>query len=321
MARKSKASDAEMIGFFDAVRAFIEAEIEGGFGPPGVRSIYYALRSDPRFPYIEKGKEKLVKDRLIAARKRWIEGDRGRRALDPALIADDYSAVEGNLYDRNPRHWVNTLPAYRANPWTSQKNRVIVLCEKAGKAGVVRKACEPTRTPFASMGGDHSISFGMVLAAEIAEWRNQGLRIRVLYVGDHDPSGVRMDARIIKDLGLQTYRMVRRDGTPTGRTSGELSRVAITLDQAHELDIPTEDVKLGGSESERTKQQEYIDRHGDEQVELDAIKSAVLERMIVEAIEMEIENDRSWESRVSEIEGEEELVTVARKAAWDSLDE
>jgi hypothetical protein len=302
--RKPKATKAEIIAFLDAVRAFCESEFEGGFGYPGPRAVYYDLRAK-HFPGVSKGSEVLVKDRLINARKRWIAGDRSDYALDPALISDDYRAIEGRYYDEGPRDYLQSLRDYHANPWISQNVRVIVLCEKAGKMGVVRKACDATRTPRAPMGGDHSMPFGMELAAHVAEWAMEGLHIRVLYVGDHDPQGVRMDQRIQRELGL-------------GR--GEYSRVAITLDQARDLNLPTEDVILSSHPAERTKQKSYIKKHGDQQVELDAIPSAILEQMIVQAIEAEIDDADAWSERIAEIEADEERVEAAIVVAMAALE-
>lgn len=316
--RKPEATRGEIIAFLDAARAFIASEIKAGYGAPGPRAIYYALRSSLH-PGIEKGCEKLVNDRLIAARKRWIAGDRSSYALDPALIEDDYRYTRGDDYHASPSDWLESLPRYRANPWTSQDVRVLVLCEKAGRMGVVEKACTDTRTPFASMGGNHSISFGMVLAAQIADWRKAGLDVRVIYVGDHDPQGLRMDGNIIEALGLRALRHVTRDGTLIGH-SNELKRVAITLDQARDLGLPTEDVILSGNRSERTKQQAYIDEHGDEQVEVDALQpSSLLENMITEAVWDEIDPE-SWNHRVDEMEAEGERVAGAIRGAAAELE-
>jgi hypothetical protein len=302
--RKRKATKADIVAFLDAVRAFCESEYEGGFGYPGPRAVYYDLRAR-HFPGIRKGCEKLVKDRLIDARKRWIAGDRSDYALNPMLISDDYRAIEGGYYDKSPRDYFRNLRDHRANPWTSQDVRVIVLCEKAGKMGVVRKASEQTRTPRAPMGGDHSMPFGMELAAQIAEWRSEGLLVRVLYVGDHDHQGVRMDERITRELFLE---------------KSELKRVAISLEQAHGLNLPTEDVIPSSHKSERTKQLAYIKEHGDQQVELDALPSAVLEQMIVKAIEAEIDDPDAWNQRIEEIEVHEQRVEAAKRAAEAELD-
>ena len=302
--RKPKATKGEIIAFLDAARAFIASEIEAGYGPPGPRAIYYALRSSLH-PGIGKGCEKLVNNRLVAARKRWIAGDRSDYALDPTLIADDYRWLRGNDYHRDADDWLTSLRGLRMNPWTSQGVRVIVLCEKAGKFGVVEKACADTRTPCAPMGGNHSIPFGMVLAAEVAEYREAGLRVRVIYVGDHDPQGVRMDGNIMEALNLYP---------------GELSRVAIGLDQARELGLPTEDVILSSNKSERTKQVAYTKEHGWEQVELDAMKSVTLEKVINDAIWAEVDVT-PWNERVDEMEVEERKREAVIRRAEKMLDE
>lgn len=302
-------TDEERRQFLQWVRDYSNSR---KLGRPGVRDAgYYHLRDKPwsfiRPDYeIERpdGSIKKVlwsdwtKNQLIKARKLWIAGGRGPDALDPDLLDDDGDAsIQGWKTHASVEEWTYDIPELHLDPWEGQPKRVLVLCEKAGVRGIVEDACRPTRTNFMCCGGDAHLKQKQNVGQWAAAVKKRGLEPIILYAGDHDMQGVNMDRTWVRDVA----------------EIDSVTRVAITLEQARKYNLPTEsahDKMHGGAgispqrTGQNTKIQNYIDEHGGEMIELNALLERdefLLRDIIRDEIAKHIDRD-IWGERQKEIE-------------------
>ncbi len=301
-------TDEERRQFLQWVRDYSEARV---LGPPGVRDCYYYLRDKP-WSFIEPdyktenpdGTKKQVLwgtwvvNTLITARKKWLAGDRGPDAFDPDLLDDDGDHdIRGWSFHDDVDDWAHSIPQLRLDPWEGQAVRALVLCEKLGLRSIVENACGRTRTDFLCTGGDASIRQKLNVGHWCRRVRDGGQEPVVLYAGDHDMQGVGMDARWVRDVA----------------EVDSVTRVAITLEQARERNLPMESaydkMHTGRSLSaqqkgQNSKIQEYIDRYGPDMVELNALTATneiALRDIIRAAIAEHIDAD-IWAERQDDIE-------------------
>jgi hypothetical protein len=85
----------------------------------------------------------------------------------------------------------------------------------------------------------------------------------ILYVGDHDPSGLDM----VRDINTRL--------TEFGLFDFEVIHVALTMEQIEEFNPPPNPAKITDPRAGA-----YISEHGDESWELDALKPSDLERIV-----------------------------------------
>lgn len=189
--------------------------------------------------------------------------------------------------------------------WDTQPTYVEVWIEKDALIGVIEGVCTEYDLPYLACRGYAS-------ASEV--WRAGHERFRpklkparalkpkrchVLYLGDHDPSGIDM-TRDVQDR-LRTF-------------AGEgvtVERLALNRDQIDQYDPPPNPTKLTDSRATG-----YIDQHGEDCWELDALEPQVIADLI-EARVRDLIEWGAWD-RVHEREtdGRDELRRVAEH--WDS---
>jgi hypothetical protein len=296
-------TDDEKREFLQHVRDFSESRV---LGPPGVRANYYHLRDKP-WSFIvpdyrttnPDGSEKRVlwsewvSRNLRTARKLWLAGDRGPDALDPELLDDDGdSDIQDWLTHDDAEDYGADIPTLRPGLWAGQPKRLLVLCEKAGMSGIVRSACRGSKTDYMCCGGDATMRQKFNVGQWALRARTDGLDPIVLYAGDHDMQGVNMDKTLVRDIA----------------DVNSVIRVAITLEQARERDLPLENVYdkmhldrdvAGAKKGQNTKLWNYIDEHGEDMVELNALvarNELALRDIIKEAIAEHID-ERIWKRR------------------------
>jgi hypothetical protein len=143
------------------------------------------------------------------------------------------------------------------------------------------------------------------MAQRIRIARRQRKQVKVLYFGDHDPSGLDMDRDLTDRLRLLAqYARV------------ELERVALTWEQI-ELWAPppnpakTSDARYAGYEAE----------HGESSWELDAVKAEDLAGLVQDHIEEHIEWDIWREAKAKQDEHRARLARIASTIDAEEGDE
>lgn len=173
---------------------------------------------------------------------------------------------------------------FKLDPWDEQPKlrRIEVWVEKDAAVGIVEPTCNALRIPYFSCRG-YSSSSGLYEAGKRLEaYRNAGYENLILYLGDHDPSGVQMT-----DVSGERVQMY---------SGGEIDfrRIALTLEQIEEHNPPPNFVKETDS---RTKW--YIDNFGTEDCwELDALKPSVVDALIRAHVEPLIDKE-AWDKTMA----------------------
>lgn len=186
--------------------------------------------------------------------------------------------------------------------WERQPTYVEVWVEKEALAGVFERICSELEVPFFACRGYVSLSEMWSASQRLRRRADAGKRVVLLHFGDHDPSGIDMtrDIEARTDLFSGSHLEVRR--------------IALTMDQVEEYDPPPNPAKLTDSRAEG-----YVEVHGYESWELDALEPSVLADLVREQVD-ELRDDELWGDAEAE---EEEVVRQLRALAmrWDDVKE
>jgi hypothetical protein len=188
---------------------------------------------------------------------------------------------------------------YHEDLWADQEERVYVIVEKEALAGVLDPVCRKWDVPLLAARGYASASVVREFAlTQLFHHAKAGQHCIVLYLGDHDPSGIDMP----NDLG-------RRLETFCGGTSHfEVQRIALNMPQVEELKPPENPAKQTDS-----RFQAYEREFGDKSWELDALPPEYIERLVEGEIETHVDQP-AWDRALLSIEkGKRELRKAAKE--------
>lgn len=191
--------------------------------PQSVRHIFYRM-TDPRLPQpVEKSDKgyEVIQRRCVELRrsKRMPYGhitDMTRRGYHVNTFHDAGDFLSS----------INYL--YRGDLWEQSEYYCEVWCESRSIAGVIESECRELAVSLYPAGGFSSLSLIHSSAQGIAASHN-GRPIKIFYVGDYDQAGVLIDVSIEKELRTHLNNSVDL----------EFQRIAVSLEQIHELDLPT----------------------------------------------------------------------------------
>ena len=164
---------------------------------------------------------------------------------------------------------------YRIDRWQGQQHHVEVWCEKDALSSVIEPVCNRYHVRFLANRG-YSSSTAMYDAARRfrASFENDQEPV-VIYLGDHDPSGIDMSRDVRDRLQLMTFG--------EGAT---VDRLALNMDQVDQYQPPPNPAKLTDSRASN-----YVRLYGLESWELDALEPQVLDTLISTAIESFLDQD------------------------------
>ena len=229
--------------------------------PISIRHIFYRL-TDPRLPEpVEKTEHgyKQVQRRIVHMRRAGLIpygaiSDATRRGYHVATYTNAAEAI---------RRWHG---AYRGNLWANADVYVEVWCESRSIAGVIEDTCEDLAVSLYPAGGFTSLTLAHDAAIGInAETRDGDLPAYIVYIGDHDPSGVLIDVKIEEEIREHLHPEVDL----------EFYRLAVRPEQILALQLPSKPRKKG----------ERRARHVTQTVEAEAIPARTLRAMLRNEIE------------------------------------
>lgn len=165
---------------------------------------------------------------------------------------------------------------FKIDLWLGQPRRVFVWIEKDAGLSVVQQACSQHRVSYMSTRGFASMQGLHDEAMRHKTLLRQGITPIIILITDHDPSGMMME----QDL---------RNRFSTFGVSTQFTRIALTLQQVYDYNLPSDPCKLSDSRSTR-----YIDLYGERAYELDALRPEVLSSMITQEIESNILDTAQW---------------------------
>ena len=244
-----------------------------------LRQLYYQLVARG---YLENSQReynrlgRVVGDARLAGLLDW-DGlvDRGRQTLypghwqDPAEIVDEIASV------------------FRVDRWEDQPSHVEVMVEKDALSGVLEPVCRELDVRFTANRGYSSLSHLYRIGKRIRrEWARKN--IFVLYLGDHDPSGLDMDRDITERLELFSGVTLK------------VLRLGLTMKQIEALKPPENPTKLSDSRAEA-----YIAKFGYSSWELDALEPAFLADLVRGAVAI-VRDDELYDAA---LEREKEMRT------------
>lgn len=221
-----------------------------------LRQLYYQLVSKNLVPNTERSYKNvgnLVSDARLAGLIDWdMIKDRGRECL-----ANPHWGSPGDFME-------SAAHQYRFDLWEDQPNYVEVMVEKQALEGVLLPVCEELDVAFTANKG-YSSSSAMYEASKRFQRAERDCKgLYVIYLGDHDPSGIDMTRDVRDRLELFLNGAVI-----------EVRRAALNMDQVRELNPPENPAKITDSRAA-----DYIKRFGQSSWELDAVEPRQLADLV-----------------------------------------
>jgi hypothetical protein len=142
--------------------------------------------------------------------------------IDWSAIEDRTRNLQGRTYGSSDPNWIIGSAGYdyREDLWGSgQDHYVEVWIEKEALVGVISGVCSRWRVPYFASRGYNSDSEAYAAAGRFKDKIECGIRPAIFYLGDHDPSGLQMDADHFERLGQLSGYVI------------DFRRLALTRDQ------------------------------------------------------------------------------------------
>lgn len=260
-----------------------------------VRQVYYQFVARDLFPDERKWRQ-------IPDTNKWVKDPNGTKNAEPnykwlaeiltearmAGLIDWDMIVDRGRETVTPPAWedpaeiVNAAAdSFALDKWKDQTNHVEVMVEKQALEGVLIPVCERLGIRFTSNKGFSSASSMYEIGKRLAAYSRKGKAVWVLYLGDHDPSGMDMTRDIEERLNLFA-----------GLTYVNVARLALNMDQIQGLNLPPAPAKITDSRSKG-----YIARFGNDSWELDALEPRQLAGIVTTAVER-LRNNIAWSEAV-----------------------
>lgn len=182
---------------------------------------------------------------------------------------------------------------YRRDYWRNADQVIEVWCEKDAISGFLYDVTAPLGIPLMVTRGFSSESIVQAIAEEA---KADGRPLTILFVSDLDPSGDLMPTDVIRRILFYAPQADVR-----------LRRVAVTREQAEEMNLPTRPTKRDGNRHARS--------FDGESVEVDAMEPSTLKKLLQSCVEDFMDADQLRILREAEASEREQLRIFARRAA------
>lgn len=211
----------------------------------------------------------IVSDARLAGLVDWdMIKDRGR-----TLVSPPHWDSPAEIVDAAARQ-------FRINKWADQDYHLEVMVEKDALSGVLMPVCHRLDISFTANRGYSSSSAMHEAGLRMIESMNEDKTVIILYLGDHDPSGIDMTRDVRERLGL------------FAETEIEVMRLALNFDQVEALHPPENPAKESDSRAAA-----YIAQFGPSSWELDAVEPRELDRLVTRAV-IQFRDDERWDAQI-----------------------
>jgi hypothetical protein len=207
--------------------------------------------------------------------------------------------IDRTRFVRDISHWgtpaeivAGAAKQFHTDLWDTQSFRVEVWIEKDALAGVLDAVCPGEDVPYFSCRGYTSQSEMWGAGRRIGRHLTNGQNVRIIHLGDHDPSGIDMSRDIEDRLRLFTETDSWIDHREEKQGHLSVRRIALNMDQVEQYDPPPNPAKLTDSRA-----QKYIDEYGHESWELDALEPTVLIELIRDEIK-QVRDIDAWDEAI-----------------------
>ena len=256
----------------------------------------------------------------------------------------DWEAIEDRLRKPDkPSHWKSPksiidacLDQYRKDRQKGQDVYLEVWVEKDALSGVLKRVTEKFGVPIMVNRGYSSASAMFDSYERFLKAIQKGQEVKILYLGDFDPSGVDMirdiksridefivGSEILKGeadfgknkklyqerfddyieqglLGWEADEIAREQFAEDKAKKFKIVPIALTKEQIREYNPPPNPAKITDPRAK-----EFIAKHGKTSWEVDALKPEVLNKILKDAIEENIDLDK-FEEILQEEEADKE---------------
>lgn len=237
-----------------------------------LRQLYYRFIAGDLLP--ESRRDPVLGTKNTERNYKWlgelVSSGRIAGLIDWAHITDRTRTpdIEDQGWSSPESMMTSAADGYVISHWEGQPEYVEVWVEKEALGQVIRQAAGAWDVSSFACKGSPSTSAMHDAAVRFRRKERRGHKVTVIYLGDHDPTGIDISRDIQDRLALFL-------------SAARVDRIALNMDQVEALNPPPSPVKVTDSRTNG-----YIDRFGtDECWELDAIEPADLDAMIQAAIQ------------------------------------
>lgn len=197
----------------------------------------------------------LLSNARLAGLVDWeIIEDRARRPVRPL----EFDSIQDRI--------ALAVDNFRLRRWSDQPEYIELWCEKDALSSVLAPICDDLHVTLMVNRG-YSSSSAMYEASKRIGEEMADRAARIIYLGDFDPSGEDM----VRDV---------RDRMATFGLNVDVSKLALNPDQISKYKLPPNPAKRTDSRSGG-----FIEKHGEESFEVDAIPPDVLQSLVRSSLE------------------------------------
>lgn len=301
-----------------------------------LRQLYYQFVANDLFPddrcYSQTGAGKWVKavdgTKNAEPNYKWL-GDiindaRMSGYIDWNNLVDRTREEAGGTGSMTDPSQVINPNYYWTDKWEGQEYYVEVWVEKEALQQVASRGSRNHEVTYFCCRGYVSQSAQWRAARRMEDAILDGKKVRIIHLGDHDPSGIDMTRDIRERLAVFIAQDLGRCGEPGGVYSEAwqaeedldedfaVERIALNMDQIRRYNPPPNPAKLTDSRGSG-----YVERFGNESWELDALTPRVLVPLIEDAVSQYVDHEL-FDERV-ERENEEREILAAAKERWPEV--
>ena len=259
--------------------------------PMTLRQLHYAIFSRNEIDYANDKASYVRLGRAISTARRahreWeLAGKDGpvpQHGIDPNFMVDETRQPESVSLWRDAAAYVETVKnSYRRDNWQSQENHVELWSEKATVLGSIRPIAHKWGITTRVCHGYSSCGQEMDVGS-LFEGIAREKSIFVLYLGDHDPSGVQMQ----EDIHRRAEQASGVDFT--------MMRLAVLPDDIKTFNLPPQKIKLTDTRAAGFKREFGADAPT---VELDALPVNELRLRIENAVKSLVDRE-IWNRQIA----------------------
>ena len=261
-----------------------------------IRQIFYRLVAVYHFPNTRSMYNRLSKILREARELRLIDAERIVDLTRPEYYFNPQYKTQDEYTETMLKGLLNNFDLDR---WGDQPYYIEVWIEKEALSRVIQPICKKYRVNLIVCKGYSSYT----QIYEAAKRFPKDKRVGILYLGDHDPSGLHIQESLEERLKEELRRQNKY-------TRLYIKRVALTIDQVQQFKLPASPLKKASQ-----KYKEYILKHKNRVWELDALDPAYLNNLLEESIRRLIDWN-IWEKREHEIKELENKLRMELKTKF-----
>lgn len=176
--------------------------------------------------------------------------------------------------------------SYRLPRWKDQENYVELYCEKQAMESVLKPIANKYHIYFGYNKGYSSASTMYDLAQRVKTQIQNGKHVYILYLGDHDPSGLDM----VRDVRERIHEFLTMGDDPV-EPDFEIVQLALKMEQIQAYNPPPNPAKITDPRARW-----YISKYGKTSWELDALRPDVLIKIAEDGIlkHLDVDKYNAW---------------------------